>query len=265
MATAMIFVAVALVLDFFDGFLARALGASSDLGTQLDSLADLVTFGVVPGYILFQMIVISQGFYFVEIADWPTSLFFQAGIAALVPLGAAYRLAVFNLKEDRSSHFEGLPTPAMSMVVFGIPLVLELNYHLNFYHPLSDDFIQTLVEARKWDPSDAVIIGVMNNAILYQALAVFLCILMVSRIPMLSLKFKGFAWDKNKWSYAILIWAVVCYVIFVLPYVDLGPLSYGLIDYLILPIFMAGYFLLSFIYATFGRSKNKPTADEIQS
>ncbi len=265
MVTALFFVGAALILDFLDGFVAKLLNAQSELGVQLDSLADLITFGLVPGFILFQMIIITQGFYFVEIGDWPLSVLLNASVAGLIPMGAAYRLGKFNLKTEKTSHFQGLPTPAMSMVIFGIPLVLEVNYHLNFYHPLADSFVGVLADQMRWDASDVTVVKLMGNPLTYQILAVFLCLMMVSRIPMLSLKLKGYGWQANKWSYGILIWAAVCYVIFVIPYIDLGPLSYGLIDYLILPIFMIGYFLLSFIYATFGVSKRKRFDDEIQS
>ena len=69
MVFAVMCVAVALVLDFLDGFAARLLNAQGELGKQLDSLADVVTFGVVPGFMLFQMIIITQGYYFVEVAS----------------------------------------------------------------------------------------------------------------------------------------------------------------------------------------------------
>ena len=265
MIPAVLLVGVALILDFLDGFVARALNASSKMGVELDSLADLVTFGVVPGFILFQMIVIAQGFYFAEISEWPLYVYLNASVAGLVPLAAAYRLAKFNLKEGKGPHFEGLPTPAMTMVVLSIPLILELNYHLNFYHPLSSEFVDLLGEIRNWDASDFTIVKWMNSPLTFQALAVFLSAMMVSSISMLSIKFSGWSWQKNKWSYGVLIWAVLAYVVFVIPYIDLGPLSYGIIDYLILPIFMAGYFILSFIYATFEASKRNSPTDEIQS
>lgn len=265
MVTAVILVGVALVLDFFDGFIARALNAQSELGVQLDSLADLVTSGVVPGFILFQMMVITQGYYFVEIADWPMTVLLNASVAGLIPMASAYRLGKFNLLENHASHFRGLATPAMTLVVVSIPLVLEMNYHLNFYNPLTPGFVDLLGDERHWDASDIGLVKLMFNTLTYQVLALFLAIMMVSNIPTLSLKFKGMGWQKNKWSYGILIWAAVAYLIFLLPYLSFIPFNIGTIDYLLLPIFMAGYFLLSFIYATFEASKSKRTADEIQS
>jgi len=87
---------------------------------------------------------------------------------------------------------------------------------------------------------------------------------MVSKIPMISLKFKGFSWAKNKWKYSLLIWVLICYLIFLVPYLSL-PFSWGLIDYLILPIFMIGYFILSVIYSIFAASNESTISDEIQS
>lgn len=259
MINAVLCVAIALVLDFFDGFAARLLNAEGELGKQLDSLADVVTFGVVPGFILFQMIVITQGYYFVEVSQWPISVYLNAGVAGLVPMAGALRLARFNIDAGHQDHFLGMPIPAMSLFVFGIPVILEMQYHLNFYHPLSNQFIALLGEVRRWDTSDIVIVRMLFNTAFYQVLAVFLAALMVSKIPMLSLKFKGLSWVKNKWSYAILMWLVLAYIIFLIPYAG----GYGLIDYLIIPIIMIGYFILSLIYATFGTSKVRAQSDEV--
>jgi len=99
----------------------------------------------------------------------------------------------------------------------------------------------------------------MFNTLFYKVLSVILAALMVSRIPMLSLKFKGLSWGKNKWSYGIIIWLAIAYIIFVIPYLG----GYGLIDYLIIPIIMIGYFILSLIYATFGTSKERAQSDEV--
>lgn len=264
MVSAVVCIGIALVLDFFDGFVARLLGADSKLGVQLDSLADLVTFGIAPGMVVFQMIIISEGYYFVPIQDWPTSIWLMASISALLPLAAAYRLAVFNLIDKPLPHFQGMPVPAMSMFILAIPLVLETNYHLNFYHPLSDQFIDILATERRWDPSDVIVLRMMNSSLFYQIVAVCLSFLMVSKIPMISLKFKGLSWSKNKWKYGLIIWVAICYLIFLVPYLSL-PFSWGLIDYLILPIFMIGYFLLSVIYAIFAASNESTISDEIQS
>lgn len=250
-------IAIALVLDFLDGFVARLLNAGSALGRELDSLADMVTFGVVPGFILFQVIAITHGLYFTEPAAWTAADMVTCLPALAVPAAAGLRLAIFNLDTEKRAHFLGMPTPAMTIFVACIPLVLEANYHLNFYHPLSGQFIELLGHERNWDPSDVWTVKLMLNPLFAQILPIVLAVLMLVRIPMISLKFKGFRWGANKWRYFLLVWALLCYVIFVIPYLWRLPFSYGLIDYLIVPIFMTGYFVLSLIYATFGAFKKQ--------
>jgi len=250
-------IAIALVVDFLDGFVARLLHASSALGRELDSLADMVTFGVVPGFMLFQLIAITKGLYFTEIATWTSGDLIACLPALAVPLAAALRLGIFNLDTQKRDHFLGMPTPAMTIFVASIPLILEVNYHLNFYHPLSGQFIELLAKERGWDPSDAWLLKMAMRPVFAQVLSLALAVLMLVRIPMLSLKFKGLGWRANKWRYLLLIWAVVSYIIFVIPYLWNLPFSYGLIDYLIIPIFMLGYFALSLIYATFGAFKKQ--------
>ena len=95
---------LSLLLDFFDGFVARLLNATSAIGGQLDSLADVVSFGVVPGFILFSVIDSSLFRFF----------------AFSIPLAAAYRLAKFNIDEEQTTYFKGLATPAATLFVIGI-------------------------------------------------------------------------------------------------------------------------------------------------
>ena len=180
-------------------------------------------------------------------------------------MGAAYRLAVFNLDNTYRPHFMGLPVPAMTMLVISIPLVLEAHYHLNFYYLISDSFINIIGDERNWDASDYVVVKMMYRPITYQLTSVLMMLMMVVKIPMLSLKFHGFSWSENKWRYAILIWVALCYIIFLVPYTSIFLIDFGLIDFLILPIFMAGYFILSWIYAIFGAPKLEPHSHEIQS
>ncbi|MEZ4720369.1 MAG: CDP-alcohol phosphatidyltransferase family protein [Flavobacteriales bacterium] len=265
MVSAVVCVGIALVLDFLDGFVARLFNAQSELGVQLDSLADMITFGALPGMILFQMISISKGIYFLDMSRWTMTEILSCSVALLVPMAGAYRLAVFNLDKEKRDHFLGLPIPAMAMFVMSIPLVLEAHYSLNFYYRLSDSFIDIIGMERKWDYSDYWVVKHMFRPWFYQLWSVILAAMMVVRIPMLSLKFKGLSWGKNKWRYGILIWALISYIIFLVPYTDIFFIEFGLIDYLILPIFMLGYFLLSWIYAIFGASKLDLKSDEIQS
>ncbi|HAW21103.1 MAG TPA: hypothetical protein DCX14_13055 [Flavobacteriales bacterium] len=258
-------VLIGLVLDFFDGFVARLLGVQGKLGAELDSLADMITFGALPGVILFQMISISRGIYFTDLSQWTTTDLLSCSVALVVPMAAAYRLAVFNLDETRRPHFLGLPTPAMCMAVISIPIVLEAHYHLNFYYLLSDSFIDIIGGERRWDASDYGVVKLLYSTVFYQILSVVLAAMMVLPIPMLSLKFHGLKWKENMWRYGIFIWVVLCYIIFVIPYTDFLPFEIGLIDYLIWPIFILGYFVLSWIYAIFDAPKTDTNSNEIQS
>jgi len=111
LSSAMYCVLLAAFFDLFDGLLARRLGVSGALGTQLDSLADLISFGVVPGAVATVLLSMSG-------LDNHAVLF---GFA--ITLGAVYRLAVFNTKKDKEDHFKGLPTPANALFWLGLPLL----------------------------------------------------------------------------------------------------------------------------------------------
>jgi CDP-diacylglycerol--serine O-phosphatidyltransferase len=114
---AMYCILLAAFLDLFDGLLARRLGVSGPLGTQLDSLADLISFGVVPGAVATVLLSLSG-------LDNHVVLF-----GFTITLGAVYRLAVFNTKKDKEDHFKGLPTPANALFWLGLPLLTtEISY-----------------------------------------------------------------------------------------------------------------------------------------
>jgi CDP-diacylglycerol--serine O-phosphatidyltransferase len=110
---ASVLVLIALILDFLDGFVARLTNSYSEIGKQLDSLADMVSFGVLPSLILY---------YLLKDMD-----FWQ--YASLLPaLASALRLAKFNIDERQSNSFRGLPTPANAMVVASFPFILKLDW-----------------------------------------------------------------------------------------------------------------------------------------
>src|SRR6185436_11676511 len=158
---------IAAAIDFFDGFLARALKAHSQMGEQLDSLADLVTFGVLPGIIYYQLL---QRSFFMDEGALLTSKIWLLP-AFLISLGACWRLAKFNIDERQTSSFIGLPTPANAIFAACLPLIYMTN---------------------------AFGIGdwMINKYILY-ALILLFSYLMVSSVPMFSFKTKGFAWKGN--------------------------------------------------------------------
>ncbi|MFN4299157.1 MAG: CDP-alcohol phosphatidyltransferase family protein [Thermaurantimonas sp.] len=109
---------LSLVFDFFDGLAARALGCTSPLGAQLDSLADVVSFGVVPSLVLYKVL---QTYIPPEVPELGLLPYLAFGIAG----GAAYRLGRFNVDASQTLDFKGLPTPSMAIFVLGIPFFIE--------------------------------------------------------------------------------------------------------------------------------------------
>lgn len=117
----LIWVSVGVFFDSIDGMFARALKVTSDIGKQLDSLCDVITFGLVPGYIMYRYLYECLPYQLV-----PLSL-----LGFLITLAAIYRLARFNITSSNLLDFEGLPTPAFALFMVGIPFIpLSLDYRL---------------------------------------------------------------------------------------------------------------------------------------
>jgi len=179
-----IFVIGGIAFDFLDGFAARLLNVSGELGKQLDSLADMVTSGVVPGIVMFQLL--SSGDYYLrtetlETMNWVGYRFDTIQLLGLLlTLGACYRLAKFNIDTRQSDSFIGVPTPAMSLFIISLPLVFEYSAY---------SFISDLV---------------MNNYFLIAVTLVF-TFLMNAEIPLFSLKFKNYNFKKNSIKYIFLL------------------------------------------------------------
>jgi CDP-diacylglycerol--serine O-phosphatidyltransferase len=114
---AFFFVCLGIFFDFFDGFFARLFHVSSPLGLQLDSLADMVTSGVVPGFVLFKMLSNS--------VNSDPSLMYLPYLGFIITLGSCYRLANFNIDTRQTDTFIGLPTPANALFILSLPLLLK--------------------------------------------------------------------------------------------------------------------------------------------
>lgn len=127
------FVCLGIFFDFFDGFFARLFKVSSPLGLQLDSLADMVTSGVVPGFVMFSMLSESQN----EITVCPVFPY----LGFIVTLGSCYRLANFNIDTRQTDSFIGLPTPANSLFILSLPLVLEYSDSLLVLETLTNQWV----------------------------------------------------------------------------------------------------------------------------
>jgi CDP-diacylglycerol--serine O-phosphatidyltransferase len=184
-----LFVVIGIIFDFFDGFAARLLNVSGELGKQLDSLADMVTSGVVPGIIMFNLLYQSSfknlDIQYIDAGVLPiitSSEDIFSGISyigLLLTLGACYRLAKFNIDTRQSESFIGLPTPAMSLFVISLPLIQE-------YSTIA--WMQSLVS---------------NNYFLILT-TLLLTYLMNAEIPLFSLKFKEYTFKNNFVKYFFL-------------------------------------------------------------
>lgn len=164
------FMSISLVADFFDGMAARKLNINSPIGKELDSLADVISFGVVPSAIFY--FLLNNSFRATAVGDIEKTAFAAAFPAFLIAAFAALRLAKFNTDERQTQGFIGLATPAATLFVVGL---LEIYLHNSF------GLSKTL----------------SNSLILYGLIAV-LCYLMIAEIPMFSFKFKNFKVAENK-------------------------------------------------------------------
>jgi CDP-diacylglycerol--serine O-phosphatidyltransferase len=206
LAWAGVFIFVGAFFDFFDGFSARLLHAKSDIGLQLDSLSDMVTFGVAPGFILYRMLMMSHGNPVAEKID------FLPFLAILVPWMSALRLAKFNIDETQTTSFKGLPTPALALLIASLPLIRQTLYSSqNFWYML------------------------FTNSYFLSSVAIFGSLLLVSSFPMFSFKFKTYGWKENSIKYSFLILSVLLLFIIqvvAIPFIILLYLFLSLLMYL---------------------------------
>ncbi|MFC2080203.1 CDP-alcohol phosphatidyltransferase family protein [Bacteroidota bacterium] len=200
---ALLLLLTAAVFDFFDGFVARLLKAGSELGKQLDSLADLVSFGLVPAAMIFMMLQSA-------LLQVPGKTFGDLGLfhkfllisIAMVPVMSALRLAKFNLQKDESLFF-GIPTPAFAIFWTGIYYDMSLNNSI-FGHTI--------------------------NAWIIWGLMLLMSFFMILPLPMLSLKFQNFNFQKNIFRYILLILSAVLLIFTGIPGLSLVILTYILLS-----------------------------------
>ena len=200
---ASILIAAAAVVDFFDGFVARLLKVPSEMGKQLDSLADVVSFGVAPGLIIYQFLRLS----FAQKAgglDISTAFLLPA---FLVPCAGAYRLARFNIDTEQRYGFKGVPIPAAGIWVASFPLVY-------------------------WFAKDQWIFDLLRNYWFWYAIIGLSSYLMISTLPMMALKFKEFSLKALLPFIIIAIVALVSAFLF-----GWLAVSIGFIAYVILSLF----------------------------
>jgi len=204
------FVFLGIFFDFFDGLLARKLNVQSELGLQLDSLADMVTSGLVPGIVMFQLFNLtgpdwlefgSEGLLGLEL----NSLLPFFGL--LITLASAYRLAVFNIATNQTDSFIGLPTPANTLLILSLPLIMEFQ---------NSDIMNAII-LNKW-----FLVGITLVS----------SYLLNANIKLLALKFKNWGFKDNAARYMLIILAVVLLVVFQFAAVPLIIITYIIISLL---------------------------------
>ncbi|HEY6977271.1 MAG TPA: CDP-alcohol phosphatidyltransferase family protein [Chitinophagaceae bacterium] len=176
---ASVFIGCAGVIDFLDGFVARLLKVSSEMGKQLDSLADVVSFGVAPGLIVYQFLRLS----YAQQEDGLDISTLWLLPALLIPCAGAYRLARFNIDTEQSNNFKGLPIPAAGLLIASFPLIY-------------------------WHSSDEWLLQLMLNKWFWYIFTIVISGLMISILPMMTLKFKDYSVKNNLLKYCLLLVSV---------------------------------------------------------
>lgn len=190
------FVCLGIFFDFFDGFFARKFNVAGPLGVQLDSLADMVTSGVVPGYVMFKLMADEDAF---------GSASYVPYLGFVIALGACYRLAKFNIDTRQSDSFIGLPTPANALFFTSLPLINASFYDDNFS-------------------------GVIYNNWLMVGLVFLSAYIMNAEIPLFSLKIKKFTFAKYKLQVFFLVLCLLLLALFSVYAVPLIIISYVLLS-----------------------------------
>lgn len=211
-----VFVCLGIIFDFFDGFAARILDVRSELGLQLDSLADMITSGLVPGIVMFQLLAMSiTGGWNVDLSSQATDATFWVGLKVaplpfagfLITMASAYRLAKFNIDENQTSSFIGLPTPANALLIISLPLILIYQ---------NNDFLNSII-LNQW-----FLIG----------MTILSAFLLNSKLELFALKFKNWSFKDNALRYIFIIVSLVLLVT---------------LKFLAVPIIIAFYILSSLI------------------
>jgi CDP-diacylglycerol--serine O-phosphatidyltransferase len=186
---AFLFIVLAAIFDFMDGYAARLLKVKSPIGAELDSLADVISFGLAPGFVVFAFL---------------STMTIHIGIPYLafsIPVFSALRLAKFNIDTRQTSSFLGLPVPANGLFWAALVPSISLSEGNSLFY-----------------------------SILFIVLLIAFCLLMVSELPMFSLKFKHYRWKGNELPYILILSAIVFIALFQLFGVCLTILLYILLS-----------------------------------
>lgn len=170
--------------DFFDGLVARALQVQSEMGKQMDSLADLISFGIVPGFIMFQLMSTSPNLPIINIATVNIAPYF----ALIIPVLSAFRLAKFNIDTRQTDSFIGLPTPANALFIGSLPFIINGIWSIEL----------------PW----------LHHYYILMITAFVLSFLLVAELPLFALKFKSFSWKGNQLRILFLLLSLLLLAVF---------------------------------------------------
>ena len=179
------------LFDLLDGLAARLLHVSSPMGKELDSLADVVSFGVAPAIILFCITPACSDQLFFSLLPYS---------AFLITIFSAIRLAKFNIDQRQTTSFIGLPTPAMAFFVASLPFI------------------------------SAATGCILQYPIVTPLISIVLASLMVAELPLFSLKFSGMGWKGNKTRYVFIVLALICAILFFISSIPLVIALYILLS-----------------------------------
>ena len=205
---AFLWVCIGIFFDYWDGFVARILDVKSEMGLQLDSLADMVTSGVVPGLVVYKMLANIQENQ--EIYNLTPETYYMGVVPYLgfiITLGAAYRLAKFNIDTRQTDSFIGLPTPGNALFILSIPMIISTT-------------------------SSETVISILSNPYLLVVISILSAIIMNAELPLFSLKVK----PNNLGAYKLQIGFVILSIILL-----------AVLHYLAIPVIIIVYILLSII------------------
>jgi CDP-diacylglycerol--serine O-phosphatidyltransferase len=204
-------VCLGIFFDFWDGFFARIWKVQSPIGLQLDSLADMVTSGVVPGLVMYKMLGdiqenqsqynLTEDTYYMGVVPY---------LGFLITLASCYRLAKFNVDTRQTDSFIGLPTPANALLIMSIPMI---QFHSEF----------------EW------LVDFLSNPYVLVGVTVLSSYLLNAEIPLFSLKVKSFSWEKYKMQVVFLILSLILIV---------------LLEFIAIPIIILLYVVLSIVNNT---------------
>jgi len=200
---ASLYIGLAGLMDFFDGFVARLLKVSSDMGKQLDSLADVVSFGVAPAFIVFQFLRLSMADDVNALSQ--NSVWLYA--AFLIPMAGAYRLARFNIDSEQTTYFKGVPIPMIGILTAAFPLIY-------------------------WQAHSNLFSKLILSPIFWYVYILLVSFLMVMKTPMLALKGLG-----NKKNLILPLMLVALEVALTAVFFKWLAIPFGFIGYCLVSLF----------------------------